>query len=68
MGQAELPGESRAFAYLQFHDIPTSRSPHKASPHVLCLLVQGTDIPGVLVVIHDLRGKIRGTTKKTILK
>lgn len=66
-GHAELPEKSRTFAYLQFHDVTTGRSPHQASPHILCLLVQGTDVPGILVVIYHLKGKIQGKTE-TILE
>ena len=38
---------------LKLHDITTSRGSNEAGTNVLILLVEGTDISGVLVVVND---------------
>lgn len=56
------PGDQR---YLKLHHISTSWGSHQACPHILGGLVQGSNIPWVLIVVHYL--KIGGGEKGNVL-
>ena len=47
--------EQAAIVYLEFHDVTAGGSSHQSRSHVDVSLVQGADIPWLLIVVYHLK-------------